>query len=160
MKPSLSLSSLKDGRWYEYLARFMLGGLATVVTGLISARSGPAVGGIFLALPAIFCASATLIEKHEMRRKREAGLQGRRRGQQAAALDATGAALGSVGMLAFAASFSMIVGTQTAIAFAAALVVWTAGALLSWWLWLRTRSLARTRRLKRSPARGRKPHRD
>src|SRR5262249_7072198 len=42
------------------------------------------------------CASATLIEKHEIRRKRKAGLAGVRRGQQAAALDAAGAALGSV----------------------------------------------------------------
>ena len=45
------------------------------------------------ALPAIFCASATLIEKHEIRRKREAGLDGRRRAEEAAALDAAGAAL-------------------------------------------------------------------
>lgn len=35
--------------------------------------------------------------------KREAGLVGKRRGQEAAALDAAGTALGSVGMLAFAA---------------------------------------------------------
>ena len=82
-----SPSSLKEGRWYEYLVRFTLGGAATVFTGLISSRYGASVGGLFLALPAIFCASATLIEKHEIRRKREAGLDGRRRGEEAAALE-------------------------------------------------------------------------
>ena len=29
-----SPSSLKEGRWYEYLVRFALGGAATVFTGL------------------------------------------------------------------------------------------------------------------------------
>ena len=86
-----SCSSLKEGRWYEYLIRFALGGAATVFTGFVSTRCGASIGGLFLALPAIFCASATLIEKHEIRRKREAGLDGRRRGEEAAALDAAGA---------------------------------------------------------------------
>jgi hypothetical protein len=95
----LTPSSLKEGRWYEYLVRFALGGGATVFTGPISTRYGAAAGGLFLALPAIFCASATLIEKHEVRRKREAGLAGDRRGQLAAALYPAGAALGSLAMM-------------------------------------------------------------
>ena len=69
-----SRSSLQESRWYEYLIRFALGGAVTVLTGLISSRYGPSVGGLFLALPAIFCASATLIEKHEIRRKRKRAL--------------------------------------------------------------------------------------
>lgn len=93
----ISVNSLREGRWYEYAVRFTLGGAATVLTGLISSRYGASFGGLFLALPAIFCASATLIEKHEMRRKQEAGLRGERRGQEAAALDAAGAALGGTG---------------------------------------------------------------
>jgi Protein of unknown function (DUF3147). len=52
-----SPSSLREGRWYEYLIRFALGGAATVFTGLVSSRYGASVGGLFLALPAIFCAS-------------------------------------------------------------------------------------------------------
>ncbi|MBB4259920.1 hypothetical protein [Bradyrhizobium sp. CIR3A] len=104
-----SPSSLKEGRWYEYLIRFALGGAATVFTGLVSGRYGAVIGGVFLALPAIFCASATLIEKHEIRRKREAGLAGKRRGQMAAAVDAAGAALGALGMLSFAVGFSMLI---------------------------------------------------
>ena len=91
----ISTSSLREGQWHEYLVRFALGGIATVVTGLIAASFGPAIGGLFLALPAIFCASATLVEKHEKRRMRARGLEGTRRGEEAAALDAAGAALGS-----------------------------------------------------------------
>ena len=75
-----SLSALRQGSWSEYLIRFVLGGGATVFTGLISSYCGAYIGGAFLALPAIFCASATLIEKHEIRRKRQAGLNGTRRG--------------------------------------------------------------------------------
>jgi hypothetical protein len=133
----VSISSLKDSRWYEYVIRFALGGIATVFTGVISNRFGPSVGGLFLALPAIFCASATLIESHERRRKREAGLSGDRRGREAAALDAAGAALGSIGMLAFAVTFFLVVERQTIAAFAAGLCAWAIVAFLAWRVWLR-----------------------
>jgi hypothetical protein len=96
-KPSV----LFQTRWYEYLIRFALGGAMTVVAGLIAARFGPVIGGLFLAFPAIFPASATLIEKHVRERKEKAGLPGARRGKEAAALDAAGAALGSFGLAAF-----------------------------------------------------------
>jgi hypothetical protein len=139
----VSLSSLKDGRWYEYLVRFVLGGAATVLTGLISSVFGAFVGGLFLALPAIFCASATLIEKHEQRRKREAGLEGRRRGQQAAGLDAAGAALGSIGMLAFGLTFSLLVTMSPPLALVAALVAWMVVSVVAWWAWRRTREFGR-----------------
>lgn len=78
----------------------------------------------FLALPAIFCATATLIEKHEIRRKRKAGLSGERRGEEAAALDAAGSALGALGMLAFAVAFWLLVERTVAGAFAAASLSW------------------------------------
>jgi Protein of unknown function (DUF3147) len=135
MRPKLSFGALKEGRWYEYIARFVLGGIATVVTGLISSRWGPSIGGLFLALPAIFCASATLVEKHEIRRKREAGLNGRRRGEEAAALDAAGAALGGFGLLAFAVTFSFLVERNVAVAFAASFVAWATFAMTAWWAW-------------------------
>ena len=94
-------SALKQARWYEYVIRFVLGGLATVLAGAIAGYFGPEAGGLFLAFPAIFCASATLIEKHERERKEKLGLEGYRRGTDAAALDAAGAALGSIGLLVF-----------------------------------------------------------
>ena len=50
----------------------------TVAAGLIAARFGPVIGGLFLAFPAIFPASATLIEKHVRERKEKAGLPGLR----------------------------------------------------------------------------------
>jgi hypothetical protein len=95
-------SALKESRWYEFVGRFALGGLATCLAGLVANAYGPTVGGLFLAFPAVFCASATMIETHERRRKREQGMQGDRRGRQAAALDAAGAGWGSAGLFAFA----------------------------------------------------------
>jgi hypothetical protein len=85
-----SPSSFKEDRWYG-------------ICGAVRTRR------CFLALPAIFCASAKLLEKHEIRRKREAGLDGWRRGEEAAALDSAGAALGALGTLAFAIVFSVMV---------------------------------------------------
>jgi hypothetical protein len=137
-----SPSSLKEGRWYEYLIRFALGGAATVFTGLVSSRYGAFIGGLFLALPAIFCASATLIEKHEIRRKREAGLAGERRGQMAAAVDAAGAALG---MLAFAIVFSLTAEIRIATAFMGASVAWLTISLTAWYARRKARSVRRAR---------------
>src|SRR5258708_9788544 len=94
-------SAFKQSRWYEFVLRFVLGGLATALAGAVAQFFGPEAGGLFLAFPAIFCASATLIEKHERERKQKLGLSGYRRGTDAAALDAAGAALGSIGLAAF-----------------------------------------------------------
>lgn len=135
----ISLSSLREGRPYEYLVRFALGGAATVLTGLISSHYGASIGGLFLALPAIFCASATLIEKHEIRRKKEAGLNGRRRGQEAAALDAAGAALGALGMLAFALVFFLLVKASVFVAFVASSIAWLVVSMTAWYARYRIR---------------------
>ncbi|MGY8686006.1 DUF3147 family protein [Bradyrhizobium sp. UFLA05-153] len=140
-----SPSSLKEGRWYEYLIRFALGGAATVFAGLVSSRYGAYIGGLFLALPAIFCASATLIEKHEIRRKREAGLVGERRGQMAAAADSVGAALGALGLLAFAMVFSLAAETSIAAAFIGASLAWLVISVVAWYVRRRTRSVRRGR---------------
>jgi len=140
-----SPSSLKEGRWYEYLIRFGLGGAATVFTGLVSSRYGASIGGLFLALPAIFCASATLIEKHEIRRKREAGLSGERRGQMAAAVDSAGAALGAIGMLAFAVVFSLTAETSIAAAFVGASFAWLAISVAAWFVRRKTRLVRKMR---------------
>jgi hypothetical protein len=47
-------SALRQTRWYEYFVRFGVGGAMTVVAGLIAARFGPVIGGLFLAFPASF----------------------------------------------------------------------------------------------------------
>jgi len=98
---TLNLSAFRETNWHEYLVRFALGGLITVVAGLIASLFGPVVGGLFLAFPSIFPASATLVEKHERRRKERNGLEGKTRGKLAAGVDAAGAALGSIGLGAF-----------------------------------------------------------
>jgi hypothetical protein len=147
----LSLSSLREGRWYEYCVRFLLGGAATVLTGVISSAFGASVGGLFLALPAIFCASATLIEKHEIRRKRESGLPGQRRGQEAAALDAAGAVLGAVGMLAFAVVFWTLIGRTVPGAFVGASLAWISVSVGAWFVRRNFRFIRRSQR-NRDPA--------
>lgn len=154
MLVKLSSSALRQTRWYEYGVRFLLGGLATVFAGVVSTRFGVAIGGLFLALPAIFCASATLIESHERRTKEKAGLSGRRRGQQAAALDAAGAGLGSLGLAAFAATFYALVAANAIGAFAAAILAWAAVSVSAWWSRRKLRITAhvtRTERQGRSP---------
>ena len=135
-----SPSALKEGRWSEYLTRFALGGAATVFAGWIASRFGPWVGGLFLAMPAIFCASATLIETHEARRKRQAGQRGERRGKQAAALDAAGAALGGVGLVFFAVVFAASVQRSPVAAFVYASAAWLLASIAAWWLRHRLRS--------------------
>jgi hypothetical protein len=128
----LKLSALRETHWYEYLIRFALGGAVTVVAGVIAARFGPVVGGLFLAFPAIFPASATLIEKQVRRRKEKAGLSGLRRGQEAAALDAAGAALGSLGLAAFAVVTWLMIERSPALTLILATAAWLAVAVLAW----------------------------
>jgi hypothetical protein len=135
-----SPSALKQGRWSEYLTRFALGGVATMFTGWVASRFGPSAGGLFLAMPAIFCASATLIETHEARRKRDADMRGERRGKQAAALDAAGAALGGVGLVFFAVVFAASVPRSPVAAFVYASAAWLLASIAAWWLRHRLRS--------------------
>jgi hypothetical protein len=132
MAVRIKWSALQEGQWYEHLARFVLGGLVTVMAGAIATHFGPETGGLFLAFPAIFCASATLIEKHERKRKREHGLRGHRRGTDAAALDAAGAVLGSFGLAAFGLA---VWGLAPSFGFSALLLgalVWMIVSVLLW----------------------------
>jgi hypothetical protein len=102
MQIKVDPSVIGQTRWYEYAIRFLFGGLITAVAGIIAKKFGPDIGGLFLAFPAIFPASATLIEKHEKQKKEERGLRGTRRGREAASVNAAGSAMGSVGLLVFA----------------------------------------------------------
>ena len=125
-------SALKQTRWYEYVLRFVLGGLATVMAGAVAEFFGPEAGGLFLAFPAIFCASATLIEKHERKRKEKLGLLGRRRGKEAAALDAAGAGLGSIGLTAFGAGVWCLAPSLAFGSLALASVAWLVVSVFLW----------------------------
>ena len=108
-------------------------------TGFIGSSLGPSIGGLFLAFPAIFCASVTLIEKHEIRKKCEAGLKGEQRGEEAAALNAAGVAMGSLGLLAFAITFLVLVAVNYWWALAAACVAWLLTSVGAWCIRCRIR---------------------
>jgi hypothetical protein len=130
---SMKLDALKESKPHEYAMRFVFGGVCTALAGLIAEHFGPGVGGLFLAFPAIFPAGASLIESHERRRKREAGLDGVQRGREAAGVDAAGAALGAVGLAGFACVVWLGVARHHAGAvIAVATMVWL---LLSVGLW-------------------------
>ena len=128
----IKFSALRETQWHEYLIRFVLGGLVTAGTGAIASLFGPETGGLFLAFPAIFCASATLIEKHERERKHKSGLRGTRRGKEAAALDAAGATLGSFGLLAFGAAVWLLAAYSAGLSLLAGSVAWVLVCVCLW----------------------------
>jgi hypothetical protein len=125
-------SALKQGRCYEYVVRFALGGLVTVVAGVVADVCGPVWGGLFLAFPAIFCASATLIEKHEREQKEKKGFKGKERGKNAAALDAAGAGLGGAALALFGAIICAFAKDTAVGSLALAAAVWLSAAVLLW----------------------------
>jgi hypothetical protein len=96
------LSALKRTEWYEVFLRILFGKVATVATDLIAKSFGPIVEGLFLAFPAIFPATASLFERHEKEKKQRAGINGTVRARNAVALEARGAAMGSIGLAVFA----------------------------------------------------------
>jgi hypothetical protein len=102
MRIRLDLSTLGQTKWHDYAVRFLFGGLITAIAGMIAKKFGPGIGGLFLAFPAIFPASATLIEKHEEEKKESLGLNGAARGRSAASIDAAGSSMGSIGLFIFA----------------------------------------------------------
>jgi hypothetical protein len=129
-------SALAGIRWYEYVSRFVFGGLATAFAGVIAKKYGPSVGGLFLAFPAIFPASATLIEQHEKRRKQGTGGHGTLRGRRAAALDAAGASIGAFGLLTFACvAWKLTPDLSPWAALSIAALGWLVVSMLAWKLW-------------------------
>ena len=123
-------------RWYEYASRFIVGGLATAVAGVIAKEYGPSIGGLFLAFPAIFPTSATLIEQHEKRRKQRTGGHGTLRGRKAAALDAAGASIGAFGLLTFAClAWKLMPDLSPWATLSIATLGWLAVSMLGWKLW-------------------------
>jgi hypothetical protein len=133
MKVSLHLKELRKIKRSEYVVRFLFGGAVSVVAAILAERFGPAFGGLFLAFPAIFPASATLIEKHERQKKAQAGITATLRGRQSAALDAFGAALGCVGLAGFAVIvWRFLPRHGTGIVLFAGTITWLAFSVLGW----------------------------
>jgi len=133
MQIAVDLSALKRTTWREYGVRFVVGGSITAIAGLIAKEFGASVGGLFLAFPAIFPASATLIEKHEKEKKEENGLEGIDRGKEAASADAAGSAMGSIGLLIFAILVWQFVPSHNSwLVLVGATLAWFVVSLLLW----------------------------
>jgi hypothetical protein len=85
--PSLNSQGLKNKSPKDYLVRFGFVAAISLIAALIGLKY-PLFGGIFLAFPAILPASLTLIQRDA--------------GKQEAVIDAEGAIIGAIGLLAFA----------------------------------------------------------
>jgi hypothetical protein len=128
----LDLSAVRETKWRDFAIRFVLGGSITAAAGLIAKEFGPKVGGLFLAFPAIFPAAATLVQKNEVEKKQDLGLSGTQRGIDAAAAEAAGTAIGSIGLAAFAALFWVLISRLGGLAFFVSLMGWGAVAAAIW----------------------------
>ena len=133
VKISVSFSGLAQTTALEFLLRFGLGGLVTAVAGVIGIRFGPVIGGLFLAFPSILPAAATLVEKHEAKKKEQTGRKGKKRGRTAAGADAAGAALGSFGLLVFGfVVWELSTSYDRGIVLCTASLAWFSVALFCW----------------------------
>jgi hypothetical protein len=134
-KIRLDFGGIHQGTWWEYAIRFIAGGAITALVGVIGRKFGPDIGGLFLAFPAIFPASATLVEKHQLQKKRQAGMNGAARSREVAGVDAAGACLGSIGLFAFAVVvYKLLLSEPAWQVLLAALLAWMAVCFLVWWI--------------------------
>ena len=119
MKPTPDLGALKESRPWEIAVRFAFGGSISVLAGLVAKHWGPIVGGLLLAFPAILPASLTLVKQHDGRAK--------------AVDDARGGRLGSVGLIAFAATVWVASATwRPAVVLIVATLMWTIVGGMCW----------------------------
>lgn len=131
---ALEMSRFGDLRVADMAIRFAFGFSVSVCAGAITLAAGDHIGGVFLAFPAILPASLTLIaDKH---------------GDDQAELDAAGAVIGAIALVAFAiTAFALFVRVNPAITEIAALAAWTCGAI---GLYFITRNLLRRPRRTRA----------
>ena len=116
----------RETSFRAYAVRFALGGAITAAAGLVAHVFGPAVGGLFLAFPAIVPAAVTLIDRHD--------------GARAAGASALGAALGGMGLLAFGAVVWLLAERLPAwLVLLLATLVWLAASVGLWTAFYRLR---------------------
>lgn len=133
MRIRVNLIGAKQTRISDYALRFLFGGVITVATGIIGKKFGPGVGGLFLAFPAIFPATATLIASREKEKKRGVGMDGTMRGREAAAIEARGTAYGTVGLIGFALMvWHFLPGHNIGVVLALAAAAWLAVSVALW----------------------------
>ena len=128
-------SAIKGIKPHEWTIRFVFGGAVCVAAGLVAQHYGPVLGGLSLAFPAIFPASASLVEAHEKQHKARAGFDGTNRGRTVAAIDAYGATIGCIALAGFAAVLWIwLPRTSPWIVFPLATLVWLTVAVGLWLL--------------------------
>ena len=144
----VSTSTLQRMKWHQYAVRFVFGGTITAVAGIIAQKFGPALGGLFLAFPAIFPAAATLAQSHEEEKKKEKGLSGKQRGILVAGDQAFGSALGSIALAVFGAIFWLAVPRMSLLLlFPLAIVAWLTFSMTLWFVHKRIHIFHRVRPL-------------
>ncbi len=94
----------------EIAIRFVFGASIALVAAVVGAAFGPKAGGLFLAFPAVLPATLTLIEKKE--------------GTTKAWADASGGALGAIGLAAFALTAVLLLRWHPVAALLLALLSW------------------------------------
>ncbi len=96
-----------------------------------------------MAFPAIFPASATLLENEQKEKKERAGLHGTIRGRKVAGVDAAGATMGSIGMIVFAAMvWKLLPAYSSPLVLLGATAAWFAVSVLIWHtrrMWMHSR---------------------
>ena len=108
----LDLGKLAKPPWAALGERFLFGAGVALLAGVVGLKFGPRVGGLFLAFPAILPAALSMVEKKE--------------GADKADIDALGAVLGSIGMVAFAVTATLLLGHGPLTALGGAWLVWLA----------------------------------
>lgn len=135
IKVTYDPGGLRQTNWREIGIRFLFGGFITVAAGLIAKEYGPALGGLFMAFPAIFPASATLVAKHADQEMEQAGLPGDTRAARAAALDARGTAMATIGLMLFGAlTWKFLPAGHTVWVLIGSTAAWFFVAGTIWWL--------------------------
>jgi hypothetical protein len=130
---SVNFAALREAKWYQFALRFFFGGTICVLAGVIAEKYGPGVGGLFLAFPAIFPASATLLDNEQKEKKQRAGLHGTIRGRKVAGVDAIGAAMGSLGMIVFATMvWQLLPGRSSSLILLSATLAWFVVSVTIW----------------------------
>lgn len=134
MRVKLTFDSLKQTKPREYVSRFVFGGVVTMFAGLIADRYGPVVGGLFLAFPGIFPAGVSLVEKHKRVREENEGKIGTWSARGEASVEATGASIGTIGLIGFAVVlWRGLPSHGLPLMMVLACLVWVALSLVFWW---------------------------
>ena len=135
MRLRLQFESLRETTPMEYAKRFLFGGTVTVIATLIADHYGPIIGGLFLALPGIFPGGISLVEKHKIERETDEGKQGIKSARGEAAVEATGASIGAIGLAAFALTLWKGLGAGYPLipVLVCAGAAWSAVSWTGWW---------------------------